>query len=92
MANHTSPIDVIILASDGCYAMVTIVFPGTKWRKITQNKTFTLGSSPTAAVCWDDGNSCVAIFVFVLIGRANPWRLDGGHSEIHGQSLSTHLV
>lgn len=24
VANHTSPIDVIILASDGCYAMVTI--------------------------------------------------------------------
>ena len=23
VANHTSPIDVIILASDGCYAMVT---------------------------------------------------------------------
>lgn len=25
MANHTSPIDVIILASDGCYAMVTVL-------------------------------------------------------------------
>lgn len=24
MANHTSPIDVIILASDGCYAMVNV--------------------------------------------------------------------
>lgn len=22
MANHTSPIDVVILANDGCYAMV----------------------------------------------------------------------
>lgn len=33
VANHTSPIDVIILASDGCYAMVTILFPGTKCRK-----------------------------------------------------------
>lgn len=26
VANHTSPIDVIILASDGCYAMVMPVF------------------------------------------------------------------
>lgn len=24
VANHTSPIDVIILASDGCYAMVNV--------------------------------------------------------------------
>lgn len=27
MANHTSPIDVIILASDGCYAMVITARP-----------------------------------------------------------------
>ncbi len=26
VANHTSPIDVIILASDGCYAMVSVMF------------------------------------------------------------------
>lgn len=24
VANHTSPIDVVILANDGCYAMVSI--------------------------------------------------------------------
>lgn len=25
MANHTTPIDVVILANDGCYAMVSVV-------------------------------------------------------------------
>lgn len=30
MANHTSPIDVIILASDGCYAMVIPALPNGK--------------------------------------------------------------
>lgn len=30
MANHTSPIDVIILASDGCYAMVFLRHCGGK--------------------------------------------------------------
>lgn len=25
VANHTSPIDVVILANDGCYAMVSLI-------------------------------------------------------------------
>lgn len=25
MANHTTPIDVVILANDGCYAMVSVM-------------------------------------------------------------------
>lgn len=90
VANHTSPIDVIILASDGCYAMVTILA-----QNVEKNKTFTLVTSSTAGICWSGNsprNRSVAIFVFVLLGWTNPWRLDGGHSEIHGQSLSTHLV
>lgn len=40
VANHTSPIDVIILASDGCYAMVTILL---------QNRKLQLTFSITAA-------------------------------------------
>lgn len=76
MANHTSPIDVIILASDGCYAMVIPPLPNRKRSHLVV--TFKRMMSVNRCMC--------------CAGWADSWGLDGGCSEIHGQSLSTHLV
>lgn len=32
MANHTTPIDVVILANDGCYAMVSVIHRGVSFQ------------------------------------------------------------
>lgn len=77
VANHTSPIDVIILASDGCYAMVSVcmcVLTGTVF-----------------VVCEKEALKGLTVCVCV-IGGTDPWGSDGSHSEIYGESLSTHLV
>lgn len=51
VANHTSPIDVVILANDGCYAMVSIA---KRWVSLPP-MCFDLVTSPLCASCLTGG-------------------------------------
>lgn len=79
VANHTTPIDIVILCNDGCYAMVQkkpffwtfpywyVIFHAKSWR-----------AAITANMC--------------LSGGSDTWRFDGSPPESHGEVLSPCLV
>lgn len=78
MANHTTPIDVVILANDGCYAMVSVV---RAWVCVCR----------CVFVCL---YMCVFCCLDAMLssGGADSWRSDGGHPEVDGEVVPSCLV
>ncbi len=94
VANHTSPIDVIILASDGCYAMVITPLPSRKHQKHRHWSLFRHSCLSGNLIFLPEIDlllfSCPSLLC--SSGWSNSRWPDGSHSEIHGQGLPTCLV
>lgn len=76
VANHTSPIDVVILANDGCYAMVGITNSWVIY--VSYSRWFDVMMSPLCDPC--------------LTGGSDPRRPDGRHPEVDGEVVPSCLV
>lgn len=84
VANHTSPIDVIILASDGCYAMVTTLLPS---RKRHWHWSLFPGQ---LLVCWNDishRDRCVDVYMFVCVVVCQVGQIHGGLMGVIQRSM-----
>lgn len=82
MANHTTPIDVVILANDGCYAMVSVM---RAWVCVYVYLPVCLCVFVHVCVfcCLD---------AMLSSGGADSWRSDGGHPEVDGEVVPSCLV
>lgn len=76
VANHTSPIDIVILCNDGCYAMVQLL----------------LLDVSTHLCQFQSGIIISMIASMCLSGGSGSWRFDGSPPESHGEVLSSRLV
>lgn len=80
VANHTSPIDIVILCNDAGYAMVGIFF------------SFLLLVLQSDFLWWKLLHSDIIITNILLPGGSGSWRTDGSPAEGHGEGLPSYLV
>lgn len=78
MANHTSPIDIVILCNDGCYAMVC-----------EKSNRFPRLLHAVSSHFW---SSHFGLSTLLFPGGSGPWRSDGDCSESHGEVLPSCMV
>lgn len=80
VANHTSPIDVVILCNDGGYAMVG-GFVSILLRVLQSD-----------FLWWKLSHSAIIITNILSPGGSGSWRTDGSPAEGHGEGLPSYLV
>lgn len=106
MANHTTPIDVIILANDGCYSMVehsvclcmflcefnSLFIRMNDYEKLLWCFVFFCIKVCRENCCFPAENNSLNLCWTCLSGRPGAWRVDGNDPKSHGQIHSSHLV